>query len=72
MLVQLTDLSLQPLDLRLEPSNVYGQSVDLPLLLVRLWLIVESEPAEGIFKEPEEGAGSMQIGLIDLPMHRVG
>jgi hypothetical protein len=63
---------LQPFNLRLEPSNVIGQGLDLPLPLVGLWLTRESEPPESIFKEPEEGAWPTQVGLIDLPMHGIG
>jgi hypothetical protein len=59
MSAQFADFCLQPLDLRLEPSNIVGESLNLSLLHVRLRLTMESEPAKSIFKEPEEGARSM-------------
>jgi hypothetical protein len=71
-IVQLVDLCLELLNLRLEPSNMFGQSLNLALRHVWIWLTVESEPPESILKEPEEGAGSMQVGLIDLPGHGIG
>jgi hypothetical protein len=52
--VQLADLRLQLLDLRLELGDVLGQALNLPLPHVRVRITVERESPEGIFKEPEE------------------
>jgi hypothetical protein len=70
--MQFTDLCLEPLDLPLELGNMIGQSLNLALLHVRVWLTLESELAKSIFKELEEGVWPTQIGLIDPPVHGIG
>jgi len=72
MSAQVAKLSSQPPDLRLELSNLLGEGVDGALLLVRLWRAVECVVPEGLFKEPEESARPLKVGLIDPPGHRVG
>jgi hypothetical protein len=69
--VQQADLCLQLLNLRLELDDVRRQVINRPLLLVRIGLTLEGLPPKGRFKEPEEGARPLQIGLVDLPGHRV-
>jgi hypothetical protein len=63
---------LELLDLRLELSEVFGQSLNLAPLHGRVWLTVERESPEGIFKDPEEGMRPSQVGLVDLPVHGIG
>jgi hypothetical protein len=53
--VQLTALSLQSLNLRIEPDDLLGERPNLALLQNGVGRPIESEPPKGIFKEPEEG-----------------
>ena len=39
----------------LSRPNLFGQALNLPLMLGRVGLTLESRPPESIFKEPEEG-----------------
>ena len=72
MPAQVAGLSLQPLDLRFELCDVFGQGVDGALLLVRVWRAIECVAAEGVLKESEESVRPLQVSLIDPPRHRVG
>jgi hypothetical protein len=69
MPAQIAGLSLEPLVLRLELSDLLGEGVDGALLPVRVWRAVECVAAEGVFKEPEESARPLQVGLVNQPRH---
>lgn len=66
---QVANLSLQPPDLRLELPDLIGECVDGALLLVRLGRAVDGVAAEGVFKEPEERVGTLQVSLVNPPRH---
>jgi hypothetical protein len=71
MPAQITNLSLQPPDLRLELPDLLGEGVDGVLLMVRVGRPVKSLLPEGFFEEPEESAWPLQVGLVDPPRHRI-
>ena len=70
--VEASDLGLQLLDLCLEPPDLIRQALNDTLLLIRVGRAAQSQPTKDIFKEPEQGARPTSVGLIDLPVHRIG
>jgi hypothetical protein len=72
MPAQVTHFCLEPLVLRLEPSDVFGQGVNRALLLVRVRRAVESHLPEGFLEQTKEVVRATHVGLVDLPGHRVG
>ncbi len=71
-IMQLSQLGLKALNLRLKLPDVFGERLDGALLHVRVWRAVKSQLATSLFKEPEESAWPSEVSLVDLPGHGVG
>ena len=71
-IAEFAGLGLQPLDLRREPPDLFGQGINGVLLLVWVGRAGECLPTKGLFKKPEEGVRPTEVGLIDLPGHGIG
>jgi hypothetical protein len=70
MPTQVARFGLEPPDLRHELLDLLGEGVDGALLLVRLGRPVEGVAAEGVFKESEESARPLKVGLVNPPGHQ--
>jgi hypothetical protein len=51
--------------------DLLGEGVDSALLLVEVGRAVEGMATECLFKELEERVRPTEVGLVDLPGHRV-